>query len=148
VTAMLFFLTSCGISPDESKGLDCERLLRVDLDVYPDKWKAGDSIDLMIQSISKIDTLIPKGPEVAIPYAHMAKFNFDGPSVTVRWATDSVIFLNSAGRYFLLAGTFINIRDNIVLRTESRWTILQDSADFFYLQPDQNSYKIDTFPVN
>jgi hypothetical protein len=144
---VMTIFTSCSImdqSPDGTAAL----MFKTKVCSDPPKWVAGDSIQISIEVISDDKNFTAEAPEIYLPFSNMANFDFQGPIVNLSWLPDSLASIPPTDRYLRLYSTFISKTDTTFLRVREQYNIVIDSVGYYFFQRDQNSYKIDTFPVN
>ena len=111
----------------------------------PERWKAGDLVEIEIRSITNTPKLAPSEARIGIPFVNHDHAEFTPELVTVKWETDSLPFLEPAKRELLIVGDFQGTEEKRSYSIYETYHIREDDEHWFSLEKNQDYLEIDTF---
>lgn len=142
----LILFAGCS-SIDGKKSEKPNRDFELRLNSLPEKWSKGDSLSVRIELVSKNNEFEPGQPEIFLPLANHAKFDFGKSFMSFSWKPDSLEYIPEIERSIKIKGFFNSKSDSSYIRCTENILINQDASGLYYFQRDEESYQLDTLKL-
>ena len=136
---LVLLLNSCDSSSSSAREFELK------VETQPEKWKAGELVEVKIHSISHTDELTSMQPTISMPFINFEHMDFGDGLVTVQWKTDSFPYLAEDKRDILIIGDFQGTKAERAYSLFEKYKIKEDAEHWYSLEKDMDFHKIDTF---
>ena len=145
----LFLMQSCKNSSDSDMGhFGNESSPYIELKAIPEKWMLSDTVYLSLECAYKNDGAVEGMRGISVPGAeivnHVEQENDEQDFLEILFFPGISYYESADNKYALCKCEWELPEEDMILRLQDRFLIVQDSSGFFHFQKDEKSYRLDT----